>query len=476
MLGWDQETYMPSKGIAHRARIQALLSGLAHEKATADTFKALLEKVEAEAGQLEPTSEIGANLALWRRQMDLAARLPKSLVEEQSQAISLGQAAWAKAREQGRFQDFAPHLQRLMEISYRIGELWSDGKAPYDALLDQHERGIRSADVDQLFANLRPQVSELAKQAVAFSEANAPNEEEMRGDCPKEKQIQLNREVAEAIGFDFEAGRIDETAHPFCSGFGPGDVRLTTRYDEGDFLSSLFGVLHEAGHGLYEQGLPEKHWGTPIGEAVSLGIHESQSRLWENHVGRSRAFWERWFDRASELFPHLRKFSLDRFLLGVNRANFSFIRVEADEATYDLHIMLRFEIEKLLFNGSLKVEALPEAWNDLFASSFGMTPPSDRLGCLQDIHWSMGGFGYFPTYTLGNLNSAQLFAAAQREDAIQNGTRQGNYAPLLSWLRTHVHEIGSQLSPAQIMLHATGATTEIEPYIEHLRRRFLPLG
>ncbi len=473
VLNWDQETYMPPKGVEHRSRILAHLSGHAHECFVSKKYQTLLEKAEKEATGGDATSAIQVNVTQLRRELNKSIRLPKKLVEEQSRAVSLGQAAWAKARAASSFADFAPHLEKLVGISRDIASRWGGQNEDYDALLDNHERGATAQGVEELFQLLRPAISKIAQAAVARSERDAPPVKSMLGPCPVEKQQTLNREVAESIGFDFQAGRIDKTTHPFCSGFGPGDVRLTTRYDEQDFLSSLFGVMHEAGHGMYEQGLKGEEWGLPTGAAVSLGIHESQSRLWENHVGRSRTFWEHWFPRAVALFPHLKKLKLDQFLLGVNRAEFSFIRVEADEATYDLHIMLRFGIERRLFNGTLQVSEVPEAWNDDFKTLFGRTPPDDARGCLQDIHWSMGGFGYFPTYTLGNLNAAQLHATAMKQKSIQKAAASAQYAPLLAWLRKHVHQPGSTLAPLELMRAATGKPTDATPYLKHLKRRFL---
>jgi carboxypeptidase Taq len=295
----------------------------------------------------------------------------------------------------------------------------------------------------------------------------------LKGRYPLEKQQILNREIAESLGFDFEAGRIDTTAHPFCTTLGAGDVRLTTRYDESDFLSSLFGVMHEAGHGLYEQGLPGLDYGLPSGSAASLGIHESQSRLWENHVGRSRTFWAKWLPRAKELFPHLRKVKLDGFMKEMLRSEFSFIRVEADEATYDLHILLRFGIERRLVKGELLVKDVPKVWNEEFQDLFGLTPPDDRRGCLQDIHWSMGGLGYFATYTLGNLNAAQLFATAKKNKKISASLDRCEYAPLLNWLRVNVHGWGAALTPTEIMQHATGKATDAKWHVQHLRDRYV---
>jgi carboxypeptidase Taq len=297
----------------------------------------------------------------------------------------------------------------------------------------------------------------------------------LQGDYPIEAQKAFNLEVCRAIGFDLEAGRLDTTAHPFCSRLAPYDTRLTTRYDPHDFTNSFFGVLHETGHGLYEQGLPQDRHGLPSGTAVSLGIHESQSRLWENQVGRSRAFWEHWLPRAQHYFPSLASWTPEAITRAVNQAERSFIRVEADEVTYDLHIMLRFDIERRLFEHQLTVDDIPEAWNATFKDLTGLDISSDRQGCLQDIHWSLGAFGYFPTYSLGNLNAAQLFSAAlEQSPGISTDLERGQYASLLHWLREHVHAHGSRYLPDDLMIRATGRPPEAAPYLDHLRSRYLP--
>jgi carboxypeptidase Taq len=330
---------------------------------------------------------------------------------------------------------------------------------------------MKTSEVARLFDGLRPALREIAARAVERSEARRV--ELPAGPYPVAAQQAFNARVAAAVGFDFEAGRIDTTTHPFCTRVGPRDVRLTTRYDEADFTSSLFGVLHEAGHGLYEQGLPEGDFGLPSGSAVSLGIHESQSRMWENQVGRSEAFWAVWYPVACEVFPQLDGFPLEDFLQYLWRAEFSPIRVEADEATYDLHILLRFDLERRMLNGSLGVAEVPEAWNAGFRELFGFTPPDDRHGCLQDIHWSMGGLGYFATYTLGNLNAAQLHEAARRDGGIAAAMDRADYGPLLEWLRREVHAHGGELDPADLMERATGARPDGAAYLRHLRRRYL---
>lgn len=468
VLSWDQETYMPAKSLPYRARQMSWLSGKAHEVATGRTMKKLLEKAEGEA----PRSDLeAANLKVMRRDFDRAALIPGKLVVEESETAAHAKAAWVEARKKSDFSLFAPHLAKLLAIARKKADLWGYVGEPYDALLDTYERGARTREVAALFDRLKPSLVATARAAVERGKKVKPGL--LRGKYPIEKQQLLNAEIAASVGFDFEAGRIDTTAHPFCTTLGPGDVRLTTRYDVTDFTSSLFGVLHEAGHGLYEQGLPEADYGLPSGRACSLGIHESQSRLWENHVGRSRPFWEKWLPRAAEIFPNLRKVSLDDFLASVNLAEYSFIRVEADEATYDLHILLRFGIERRMVSGELAVEDVPAAWNAEFESLFGMTPPDDARGCLQDIHWSMGGLGYFATYTLGNLNAAQLFATAKKHKKIAAAMERADYAPLLAWLRSHVHAHGGALLPGEVMQAATGRPTDAKWHLKHLQDRFV---
>ncbi len=469
VLGWDQETYMPERGLDHRARQMSFLSGRAHELHIGKKYRATLERAEKEPRRRDSTE--GANVRVWREELERAARIPVRLVEEETSATTHAKAAWVEARGKSDFKLFAPHLEKLLGIARKKADLWGFEDEPYDALLCGYERGARTHEVARLFTALKPDLVAIARAAVERGKSVPENL--LRGKYSVAKQQQLNREIAESIGFDFPGGRIDTTAHPFCTTLGAGDVRLTTRYDESDFTSSLFGVMHEAGHGMYEQGLPQTDFGMPSGSAVSLGIHESQSRLWENHVGRSRVFWEKWLPRAAEIFPHLRKITLEKFLAAINRAEFSFIRVEADEATYDLHILLRFGIERRMVSGELKVADVPAAWNEEFKSLFGMTPPDDRRGCLQDIHWSMGGLGYFATYTLGNLNGAQLFGTAMKQKRISAAAAKAEYSPLLGWLREKVHSHGSTLMPAELMRIATGRETQPKWHLEHLRRRFL---
>jgi carboxypeptidase Taq len=469
VLGWDQETYLPPAAAPHRAEQLAWLSAQAHQRATSDEWRAALEQAETAPDATDPTQ--AASLREMRRQFDRATRLPVELVARVSRTTSLAKRAWAEARQRSDFSLFAPHLQELLDLARQKADLWGYEGEPYDALLAGYERATSTAAVAALFDSITPPLREIAAAAVDISAARAPKLPP--GPYPIAAQQAFNAKIAEAAGYDFSAGRVDTTTHPFCTTLGPADTRITTRYDESDFTSSLFGVLHETGHALYNQGLPREAYGLPAGTSVSLGIHESQSRLWENHIGRSRAFWEIHYPAACDAFPALRGFPLEHFLHHVRRAAFSPIRVEADEATYDLHILLRFDLERRMLRGELAVADIPAAWNEGFRQRFGFLPPDDRRGCLQDIHWAMGGLGYFPTYSLGNLHAAQLFATAMRDESIAAATPRGDYAPLLAWLRHAIHRHGALLDPAELIESATGRPPAADDYLRHLAQRYL---
>ena len=458
---------MPRAGARHRASQLAWLSGHAHALATSDEWRAALGEAESCDDGTDP--KLRANLREMRRLFDRATKLPTELVSRATATASLAKHAWAEAREKADFAIFAPHLATLLDIAREKADRWGYPDEPYDALLDGFERRTSTAAVAALFEALEPELIAIARQAVEISAARKPSLPS--GPYPVAAQRALNREIAAAMGFDFSAGRIDPTTHPFCSRVGASDVRLTTRYDENDFTSSLLAVLHETGHGLYELGLPQDELGLPSGSSVSLGIHESQSRLVENHLGRSRAFWECWYPVACRHFPQLASLPLDAFIHYLQRSSFSEIRVEASETTYDLHILLRFDLERRMLNGTLAVADLPAAWNDGFRERFGFPPADDRRGCLQDIHWAMGALGYFATYSLGNLNAAQIHAAARRDPAVAAACDAADYAPLLAWLRQHIHAHGATLDPADLLTQATGAPPTPEPYLAHLRER-----
>ena len=469
LLGWDQEVLLPSRGIPYRAEQMSWFSGYVHERFTAAEVGEWIAEAEdqTKAGDVVAA----ANCREWRHEYDRSTCLPTKLVQELAEARVHSQAAWAEARKVSDFRRFSPHLQKLVDLSREHAERWGYDDQLYDALIDRFERGATARGLVGTLGSLRTSLLPIVDAATSRPPYDRSG---LSGHYPVERQQAFNREVAESIGFDFEAGRIDTAVHPFCSGMAPYDTRLTTRYDETDFLSSLFGVLHEAGHGLYEQGLPKDWRGQPVGNSVSLGVHESQSRLWENHVGRSRGFWEKWLPRAIHHFPHLMGLTPEDLYAAVNQAERSHIRVEADEVTYDLHILLRFELECAIFSGDLAIADIPGEWNRRFESYFGLPVRNDAEGCLQDIHWSMGIFGYFPTYSLGNLNAAHLASAAKSQDpAVAAAFASADYAPLLAWMRKHLHEAGSLHLPDDLVTRAAGAPVTSEALVSHLRERYL---
>lgn len=469
LLSWDQETQMPRDGVAWRADQMAWIGGEMHRRFTRPEVGDWI--AACESGGYETDSDEEANVREWRHAYDRATKVPAELVEAFEKTRALAKSAWADARKASDFSAFAPHLEQLIDLSRRRSECWGYENLPYDALLDEFERGANTARLTTLFQGLRPELVAIAAEAFEREPFDA---KKLAGDYPVAAQQAFNREVAEAIGFDFRAGRIDTAVHPFCTGLGPRDTRLTTRYDTADFRSSLFGVLHEAGHGLYDQGLRGDCHGQPIGKSVSLGVHESQSRLWENHVGRSRAFWEHWLPRAAVHFPNLAGLGPDDLYRAVNQAERSFIRVEADEVTYDLHIMLRFEMETGIFNGDLKVADIPGEWNRRFRDFLGLDVARDADGCLQDIHWSLGIFGYFPTYSLGNLNASHLHAAAlSQQPEIGSQLASGDYSGLLGWMRERIHRPGSRYLPDDLVARAAGSPATPEAHLAHLRTRYL---
>lgn len=470
VLGWDQEAYLPVKAADWRADQISWISGQQHRMATSAEAGAWIAECEGLGFAAESVE--GVNVRGWRRDYDLATKLPAEFVEELAKTTAQATHIWAEARKRSEFSYYQPMLEKLVRMVREKADRLGWVACRYDALLDEFEPGARTADIAAMFAQLGPEVSAMVGPATEIS-ARQPADL-LDADYPIVAQQAFNREVAEAFGFDFSAGRIDTTAHPFCTELGPRDTRLTTRYDTRDFLSSFFGVLHETGHGLYDQGLNKEEWGLPAGDACSLGIHESQSRLWENHIGGSGEFWAHWFPRACCHFPHLAKFTPGQVAAAARRVSPSFIRVEADEITYDLHIILRFEIERRVINGELEVAGIPAAWNEKFRELLGLEVPDDARGCLQDIHWSFGGFGYFATYTLGNLNASQLMQAARSaHPALDVELARGKYGTLLAWLRANIHAHGRRFTAPDLMRHATGSPTEATSHMEYLREKFL---
>ncbi len=469
LLAWDQETGMPKGGGAIRAEQLALLARLQHERTTDPRVGEWLAACEADPG-LQADGDRAANVRGMRRDHDRATRLPGSLVAELAATESRAQQEWAEARARSDFRRFRPWLERMIALQQQKADcLRQPAQSRWDALADLYEPGMRAADLRVLFAPLRERLVALR---LRLEHGVRPDESFARIEIDEARQESFVRAVVAAMGFDFARGRLDRSAHPFCTGTG-GDVRLTTRFHKDNVLDALGSTMHEGGHGLYEQGLDERWLGTPLGEAVSLGIHESQSRLWENHVGRSSGFWQWCWPLAEK---HLGQACSGRSAREVFRAanvvQPSLIRVEADEATYDLHVMVRFEIEQELIAGDLAVGALPERWNALYREYLGVQVPDDRRGCLQDVHWSCGLFGYFPTYTLGNLYAAQFAATADRAlGGLAGLLQRGQFATLREWLRREVHCHGRRYEPAELCKRVTGAALSSAPFLDHLDQK-----
>ncbi len=471
VLDWDQETYMPPRAAPTRAAQAAWIAGVAHERFTSDAFGKLLQ--QAERG-VHGDADAQVNLREVRRLFDRAVRLPTTLVQEIASCTALAKEAWGAARSQARFALFAPHLERMLDLKRQVAEKYGWNTEPYDALLDEYEPGAKAHEIQQVFDALKPELVRLVR-AIAGA-PRRPDTTILSRCFPVEGQAAFSRMVAEAMGFDFEAGRIDRSKHPFCTSFSPLDVRLTTRYREDYVPMSLFGTMHEAGHGLYEQGLPAEHAGTPLARAVSLGIHESQSRLWENMIGRGRPFWEHYYPALQREFAALSDVALDDWLFAINTVKPSFIRVEADEVTYGLHIMLRFDLERRLVAGTLAVKDVPAAWNDGMKALLGITPASDAEGCLQDIHWSSGLVGYFPTYQLGNLYAAQFMAAAEQAmPRLHDDVRAGRLRPLREWLLANIHQHGQRYRAHELVQRIAGGPLAPGPYLRYLQNKFAPL-
>ena len=475
VLGWDERTQMPPAGGEHRAEQSTLLAGLIHQRWVDPKFGQQLEELSASPLVTDPHSDAGAVTRRLKRQYDKQVKLPQTLVEELARTAILGQQAWQEARQNDDFASFRPLLEKTIDLKRQQADALGYTECPYDALLDEYEPEESTANLARVLTHLRDELVPLVT-AIGNS-GRRPNPSALRGDFPVEAQDQFGREAAAAIGFDFNRGRLDVTAHPFCTGLGPHDCRITTRYDRQFFGAAFFGILHEAGHGIYEQDLPVEHFGLPLGEAVSLGIHESQSRLWENFVGRGRPFWTYFHPMAQRRFPAaLGEVAFDEFYFAVNDVRPSLIRVEADEVTYNLHILVRFELERALLDDDLQPADLPDAWNEKYRQYLGITPPDDRSGVLQDVHWSAGLVGYFPTYSLGNLYAAQLFAQARVElGDLDDGLAQGDFRPLRDWLREKVHRHGQRWSAAELVERATGRPLTAGPLVEHLRAKLSPL-
>lgn len=473
LLSWDQETYMPTGAVADRGEQLATLSKFTHELFVAPkTGKLLRAAAKEDVVAQHPDSDEAAIVRVTLRDYRKERRIPVEFVTELERARAQSHQAWIEARQASDFKHFEPWLVRMVDFARRYADLQGYKEHPYDALLDTYEPGMRTSQVRKTFAELRDGQAPLVRAISA--KANTVSDAPLHGHFPREKQIEFATRVSQQFGYDYNHGRMDFAAHPFETSFSSRDVRITTRLYEDFFSPMLFGTLHETGHALYEQGVSAAFAHTPLEHGVSLGIHESQSRLWENLVGRSFEFWEHFYPELQTIFPdQFRPVSLEDFYRAINRVSPSFIRVEADEVTYNMHIMARFELELELIEGKLKAHDLPEAWNARYNDYLGITPPNDAIGVLQDTHWGIGLIGYFATYTLGNLASVQLFEQAEHDiPGLRDSIRAGNFAPLLQWLRAHIHQYGRKYTPDELMVKATGKPLSARPYLNYLKNKY----
>jgi carboxypeptidase Taq len=470
LLGWDQQTMMPERAAPGRAEQLGTLGKLLHERFTDDAIGRLLD-----AARPQPGSTDEALVRVTRRDWDKARRVPSELAAELARAGALGHQAWVQAREHADFAAFLPALRRNVELKLRYVECFDGYDDPYDVLLDDYEEGMTSAEVDALFTQLRAGLVPLI--AAIAERADAVDASSLHGDFPVEGQRALVRRVVERLGWSAGGWRLDEAAHPFATSFGPSDVRLTTRYDPSYVGMALYGAIHEFGHGLYESQVDPALARTPLGEGVSLGVHESQSRLWENVVGRGRPFAGWLHGQLREVFPQqFGDVSAEAYFRAVNKVQPSLIRVEADEATYGLHIILRFELERAMIAGTVALEELPEAWNARMKQYLGVEVPNDAVGVLQDVHWSGGDIGYFATYALGNLIGAQLWERAREElPGLDDALAAGDGTPLRAWLGEHVHRFGRTYPPRELVRRVVGGPIAVQPFLDYLDAKLRPI-
>ena len=472
LLQWDAEICMPRSGVKHRGDQMALIAGLVHDRSTDPRIAELLGQIEGSPLVADGESAEAVNVREIRRDFDRETRLPRRLVEEMARVSALSSQAWSEARDANYFKGFEPWLDQTFALAREKADAMGyDGGVRYDALLEDYEPGMTTAQLSTLFAEVRqglvPLVDSLRDRPPASTHLT-------ERDFPVDRQRVFAEKMALTLGFGVDGGRFDLGPHPFCTSIGTGDVRLSTRYHPRNLTSGFLGTVHETGHALYEQGLDPAHYGTPMGDAVSLGIHESQSRLWENLVGRSNGFWLHFYPELQDTFREsLQDISIDEFRAMMNTVAPGLIRVEADEVTYNLHIVIRFELERALLDGDLRAADLPGVWNERYEQYLGITPDSDRNGCLQDIHWSEALIGYFPTYTLGNVYSAQLFEAAERAvGPLEDAFAAGEFSALREWLRENVHRHGKRYKAPALIERVTGAPPSPSALVTSLSNRY----
>lgn len=468
VLQWDQETYLPAKGAAFRGRQISTLTELAHQMATSEQLGGLLQELQGRA-DLNPDEQ--RNVTLSHEDYIRQQKYPASFVRQLSDAINQAFHAWIDARRANSFSTFQPPLAALLVLKKQETDLLGFEGHPYNALLHEYEKGATVALLDRIFSDLLPHLKNLLAQIAARPQVD---DHFLRRHFPKDKQWEWGLWLAGQLGYDFKAGRQDLSEHPFSISFNPHDVRITTRVDEQDFANMNWSTIHEVGHALYEQGLPHTAYGLPAGEACSYSIHESQSRLWENNVGRSAAFWQHYLPALRQYFgEQLADVAPDVFHAGINRVAPSLIRTEADEITYHLHVQIRYELEKKLIEGSLTAPDIPAFWNEQYRQQLGVQVPNDKQGCLQDVHWSHGSFGYFPTYSLGSFYAAQFYAAAEKAiSGLSQSLAEGRLAPLLHWLRRQIHSRGRLPNSEALCREVTGRGLDVSLFMDYLLQKY----
>ena len=471
LLEWDQSVYMPEGAAEDRGEQMATIERIAHIKSTSDEIGQLLDDLVSAASGMEADSDDARLIKVARRNYDKATRVPADFVSEFARVTTVGQSIWEKAKAESKFEIFQPHLERIVELRRQYAEFFKPWDHVYDPLLDDFEPGMKTAEVQEIFNKLRPMQVNLIK---AIAEKPQVQKDFLYLEYPEKGQWDFGVEVINQFGYDWKHGRQDKSVHPFTTSFGLNDVRITTRFKTNYLPTAMFGTMHECGHALYEMGIAKKYNRTPLADGASMAVHESQSRMWENLVGRSRAFWQHYYPRLQEIFPsQLGNVDTETFYKAVNAVEPSFIRTEADEATYNLHIMLRLEMEIALMEGSMQVKDAPQAWNEKFEQYLGLMPPDDAHGVLQDVHWSFGGLGYFPTYALGNLISAQLWERMQQDlPDVDQQIAEAKFDGVLGWMREHVHGYGSKYEPQELVQKVTGSKITPEPFMRYLDAKF----
>ncbi len=471
LLNWDQLVNMPAGAAEDRGEQIATIEQILHAKSTSDEIGNLLEDLTQTTKQMDADSDYARLIKVAKHNYDKATKVSAEFVSEFARVSTVAQSVWEKSRAESDFSIFQPYLEQLIGLRQQYADFFKPWDHVYDPLLDDYEPGMKTADVQAIFNALRPKQVELIK---AIAEKPQVEKSFLFLEYPEKAQLDFGVEVISKFGYDWNHGRQDKSVHPFTTGFGLNDVRITTRFNTKFLPTERVGTMHECGHALYELGIAKKYNRTPLGAGASMAVHESQSRLWENLVGRSRAFWKHFYPRLQELFPsQLGNVTAEMFYKAVNAVEPSLIRVEADEATYNLHIMLRLEMEIALMEGSLKAKDAPEAWNAKFKDYLGIVPPDNAQGVLQDVHWSFGGFGYFPTYALGNLVSAQLWERMEQDiPDVEAQVENANFAVILNWLRENVHVYGAKFEPQELVQKVTGSKITPEPFMRYLDKKF----